>query len=41
MMNEKLLKATEAFFEQFNGIDFDKYYICIYKNSTNQKQKVC
>lgn len=40
MMNEKLLKATEAFFEQFNGIDFDKYYICIYKNSTNQKQKV-
>lgn len=40
MRSPKLLQAKECFLAQLKGIDFDKYYICIYENSTNPNQKV-
>lgn len=32
-MNEKLKKITEEYFSQFDGIDTDKYYMCLYEDN--------
>lgn len=39
-MNKKLLNNTNDFFKQFENINLDNKYMCIYQETTNVKQKI-